>query len=251
MDKIYFPFLLTLFAGISTCIGYFIIIYLKKSNHNKIIVSSLAFASGVMVCTSVIDLLPESIRLISNYFGLIGTITISFLSIILGIVLSMIIDYFIPDNIVTPDKRLFRIGILSMITIILHNIPEGIATFMAASNNISLGISLAIAIAMHNIPEGITISVPIYYSTGKKRIAFLYTLISAISEPFGALLAYIFLKDIINNFILGIILSLIAGIMLQISLRTLLPNTKIYNDKKRVIICFIIGIIFMLLGILI
>lgn len=250
MNKIYFSFLLTLFAGISTCIGYFVI-YLKKSNHNKIIVSSLAFASGVMVCTSIIDLLPESIKLISNYFGLIGTITISFLSTILGIVLSMIIDYFVPENIIASNKKLFRIGILSMITIILHNIPEGIATFMAASNNISLGISLAIAIAMHNIPEGITISVPIYYSTGKKKIAFLYTLISALSEPFGALLAYIFLKDIINNFILGIILSLIAGIMLQISLRTLLPNTKIYNDNKRVIIYFIIGILFMLFGLLI
>ena len=250
MDKIYFSFLLTILAGISTCLGYFII-YIKKSNHNKIIVSSLSFASGVMICTSIIDLVPESIKLISNYFGLIGTITLSFLSIILGIVLSMIIDYFVPDNMMVPNKKLFRTGILSMITIILHNIPEGIATFMAASNNISLGISLAIAIAMHNIPEGITISVPIYYSTEKKKIALLYTLISALSEPFGALIAYIFLKDIINDLILGIILSLIAGVMLQISLRTLLPNTKMYNDNKRVIIYFIIGIIFMFSGLLI
>lgn len=67
-----------------------------------------------------------------------------------------------------------------MIAIILHNIPEGIATFVATNSDITLGISLAIAIAMHNIPEGISISVPIYYSTNNKRKPFIYRSISFI-----------------------------------------------------------------------
>lgn len=228
-------------------IGY-LVIYIKRNNHEKIIVSSLAFAAGVMVSASITDLIPESLSLLRCNISQFSTIILSFLGIILGVITSMIIDYYIPDiskeNI---NKSLFRVGLISMIGIILHNIPEGIATFMAASNNYKLGISLAIAIAMHNIPEGITISVPIYYSTGKKRNAFIYTLISAISEPFGALLAYLFLKNIMNNIILGIILSVIAGIMLEISLRTLLPNTKKYNNTKRVIIYFIFGLLFMTL----
>ena len=81
-----------------------------------------------------------------------------------------------------------------MIAMIIHNIPEGIATFITTNNDITLGISLAIAIALHNIPEGISIALPIYYSTNKKKKAIFYTLISGISEPFGAILAFLFLK---------------------------------------------------------
>ena len=77
----------------------------------------------------------------------------------------MLIDYYLPDKpSISSDKKLYKVGFISMIAIILHNIPEGIATFVATNSDITLGISLAIAIAMHNIPEGISISVPIYYS---------------------------------------------------------------------------------------
>ena len=88
---------------------------------------------------------------------------------------------------------------------------------------------------------------PIYYSTGSKKKALLYTGISALSEPFGALLAYLFLKNIMNDLILGILFSVIAGIMLQISFSELLPSARRYNDNKRLIIFFIIGILFMLI----
>ena len=251
MSNTYFSFFITFIAGLSTLGGFFII-FIKKANHDSIIVSSLSFAAGVMICTSIIDLIPESINLIDETCSSICTITISFLGLLFGIVISMIIDYFIPDiNFDANNNSLFRVGLLSMIAIIMHNIPEGIATFMASSSNISLGISLAFAIAMHNIPEGITISIPIYYSTGNKKKAFIYTLISAISEPFGALLAFIFLKNIINDFILGVLLSLIAGVMLEISFRTLLPSTKKYSNYKRVIVSFLIGFFIMLISIFI
>ena len=251
MNNTFFSFLLTLLAGLSTLLGYFII-YIKKKQHNKIIVSSLSFASGVMACTSITDLIPESINLLKNNLSLLSTITITFIGLIIGIILSMVINYYVPDEPkISNNKSLFRVGLLSMIAIILHNIPEGIATFMASNKSIKLGITLATSIAMHNIPEGISISVPIYYSTNDKKKAFLYTLVSALSEPFGALLAFIFLRNIVNDIILGIIFSLIAGIMLEISFRVLLPSTKKYNDIYRVVIYFIIGILFMLLKFLV
>ena len=247
MNNTSFAFLLTIIAGLSTMIGT-LVIFNKKKNTDKIILSSLAFAAGVMITVSITDLIPESINLFRNNLSQIGTLLLSFLSIILGIVISMIIDYYIPDKPINTvkDKSLFKVGIISMIAIIMHNIPEGIATFVATSSDITLGISLTIAIAMHNIPEGISISVPIYYSTGKKSTAITYTLISALSEPFGAFLAYFFLRNIMNDIILGILFSLIAGIMLQISFCELLPTAKRYKNKKNLFIFFSIGVIFML-----
>ena len=132
-----------------------------------------------------------------------------------------------------------------MLAIIMHNIPEGIATFLAANNNRSLGLSLAIAIAFHNIPEGIGISIPIYYATQNRKKAFFYTLISGISEPFGAILAFFFLKNIVTDTIMGFIFAFIAGIMIYISVYELLKEVKTYKKRKINIIFFIIGILFM------
>jgi len=226
-----------------------IVIFIKKDNHDKIILSSLAFAAGVMITVSITDLIPESIVLLRENLSEISTILLCILGILLGIIISMLIDYYLPDTKINKaqDKSLFKVGIISMIAIILHNIPEGIATFVATNNDISLGISLAIAIAMHNIPEGISISVPIYYSTGSRKSAILYTFVSALSEPFGALITFLFLKNIMNDVVLGILFAAIAGIMLQISTCELIPTAKKYKSTKYLIIYFLVGTIFMLL----
>ena len=125
MNNTSFAFLLTIIAGLSTMIGT-LVIFNKKKNTDKIILSSLAFAAGVMITVSITDLIPESINLFRNNLSQIGTLLLSFLSIILGIVISMIIDYYIPDKPINTvkDKSLFKVGIISMIAIIMHNIPE-------------------------------------------------------------------------------------------------------------------------------
>lgn len=105
---------------------------------------------------------------------------------------------------------------------------------------------MAVAIAMHNIPEGISISVPIYYATGSRVKALGYTLISALSEPLGALLSYLVLARFVNDFMLGILYSLIAGIMIEISVVNLFPTSLSYNCKKITWGFTIVGILFML-----
>lgn len=124
---------------------------------------------------------------------------------------------------------------------------EGIATFISTTKSFELGLSLTIAIALHNIPEGISISVPIFYSTKSKLKAILLTLVSALSEPLGALFTYLFLARFINQTVLGLIFALIAGIMIQISLTELLPTSVSYNYNKITRFFFIVGILFMLL----
>ena len=57
MNNTAFSFLLTILAGGSTMIGM-LVIFIKKKNYDSIIVSSLAFAAGVMICVSITDLIP-------------------------------------------------------------------------------------------------------------------------------------------------------------------------------------------------
>ena len=222
-------------------------IFVKIKNENKVIAASLSFASGVMMCVSILDLIPEAIRYLSSNFNCFLIIILCLIFIILGVILSMILDN-ITDKF-NNKNNLFNVGILSMIVIILHNIPEGIVTFIVSNKNIMLGVSICIAIALHNIPEGISISVPIYYSTNSKFKAIIYTLISAMSELFGAIITYFFLNRYINDKVIGLILSFTAGIMIQIASNKLLPTGNDY-DNKLAKLFFVIGFIFMLISLL-
>ncbi len=243
MEKI-LPFLLCLIAGLSTLIGAFFI-YIK-GDKDKIIKSALAFASGVMFSVSVFDLIPESLILFQGsskeniYFNIM-------LFIIIGLIIPLFIDKILPNNL-AKDGKLYKLGIFSMLAIIIHNIPEGIATYISSESNIKLGISITLAIAMHNIPEGISIAMPVYYATKNKRKAIGLTFLSGMSEPLGAILAFFFLKPIINDTIMGALFAMIAGIMSYISLVELLPSALHYKEKKKTLICFLIGFIFMYLN---
>ena len=164
--------------------------------------------------------------------------------VVSGVVFSMMIDKYLPDN-SYYDGYLYRVGMISMIAIIFHNIPEGIATFLTSNHDLKLGITLAIALALHNIPEGISVAVPIYYSTGSRLKAFLYTFVSGMSEFFGAIFASMFLVGFSNDFFMGCLYAVIAGIMMHISLYELLPSSFKYNKPLRTILSFIIGLLFM------
>ncbi|MEA1951109.1 MAG: zinc transporter ZupT, partial [Planctomycetota bacterium] len=86
--------------------------------------------------------------------------------------------------------KLMRMGLFTTLAIAIHNFPEGLATFLAALEDPSLGVAIAIAIALHNIPEGISVSVPIFYATGNRKKAFIYSSLSGMAEPVGAMIAY-------------------------------------------------------------
>ncbi len=243
MDNVKMGFILTILAGLSTMVGT---IFIFKKKNDRIIISSLSFAAGVMSTLSVIDLIPESYSLLINIFPIFPAIIYVLIFVVSGILFSILIDKYIPNN--SSNINLYRVGVFSMLAIIIHNIPEGIATFMATNSDIMLGLSLAIAIAIHNIPEGISISIPIYYATGSKFKALLYTFISGISEPFGALLTYLFLSNFINERIMGFLFGIIAGIMLYIALYELLPTAKKYKNTKLIYCFFSLGVLLMLIN---
>lgn len=240
MNNITESFLLTTLAGLSTMLGT-IFIFLKK--REQLIYKSLSFAAGVMITVSLTDLIPEGQNLLSKTFFPIPVVLISMIFFIIGIIITMTLNHYLPESKEKKiNHKLYKIGIISMLAIMLHNIPEGIMTFMTSTHNMTLGISLTIAIALHNIPEGISISIPIFYASGNKKKAFLYTFISGISELIGAILAFIFLKDIMNEAMMGMLYSMTAGIMIYISLHELLPTSLQSNYQKKSLLYFLIGV---------
>ncbi len=189
-----------------------------KNRDKEIIYKFLMMSASIMIYTSIFDLIPSSYNYISNVYNVFFSIILIIIYMFFGMLLTSI---FSRKN---KGESLFKLGIISMIAIIFHNIPEGMITFVSSIKDIKLGISLSFAIMLHNIPEGIAIAVPIYYSTKSRLKAFIYTFVAGFSETFGALLAYIFI-DRINDYLFAIILSLTAGIMLYLSIFELIKES--------------------------
>ena len=120
-------------------------------------------------------------------------------------------------------------GMFTALAIGIHNFPEGLATFLAALEDPKLGVAIAIAIALHNIPEGISVSVPIYYATGNRRKAFMYSFLSGLAEPVGAIIGYLVLRPFISPSVMAWMFGGIAGVMVYISLDELLPTSRAYG----------------------
>jgi ZIP family zinc transporter len=141
-------------------------------------------------------------------------------------------------------------GLFSALAIAIHNFPEGIATFVSALQDPGLGISIAIAIAIHNIPEGVAVSVPLYYATKDRKKAFLYSFLSGLSEPIGALVGYIFLYRYLSGVVFGLLFAAVAGIMVFISLDELLPTAEKYGEHHIAIYGVVTGMITMAISLL-
>ncbi len=241
MNSIIFAFIVTTVAGLSTMLGI-IPIYIKFKDTDKIICMALAFASGIMFSVSINSLIPESYDLLKENLNTNKVIILMILFFLIGVLLTSFIDKIFKKI----DNKLYKIGIINMLALMIHNIPEGILTFSTTTTNISLGLTLALSIMFHNIPEGLSISIPIYYSTNSRKKAVLYTAISGFSEVLGAILTYLFLFKYINNYFIGIVLSLTTGIMIYISMFELLKNSFEYKKKRISYLFFLIGFIFMI-----
>ena len=247
--------LMTFFAGLATIIGAAVAFVIKKDNLKAMSVG-LGFSAGVMIFLSFNEIIPEAGKMLQEHFP-VDYNWIVYLGFIVGIVVAILIDYFLPDHIDTeellhPDEpcnnnphcRLKRAGLFTAIAICVHNFPEGMATFLTTTQNLTLGFSVALAIAIHNIPEGIAVALPMYHLTGKKRYAMLYAGLSGITEPIGAVVGMFIFSLFLPQILVGALMAAVAGIMIYIAFDTLLPLAKEYGNWHLSMIGIVSGILF-------
>ncbi|CAM9743582.1 unnamed protein product [Ectocarpus sp. 6 AP-2014] len=132
------------------------------------------------------------------------------------------------------NEKLVRMGLLTAVAIGIHNFPEGLATFVAALSDPSVGLALAVAIGIHNIPEGLCVAIPVYYATGNRWKAFGWALLSGVSEPIGAGLGWLILKDIMSELVYGLLFGVVAGMMVNITIHELIPTAVRYDPTDKV-----------------
>lgn len=274
MNEVWFGLGLTTFAGLATGIGSIIAFSAKLSSYRFLSVAT-GFSAGVMLYVSFVEIFFKGQESLVEHYGDPLGYWVNVAAFFGGMLIIGLIDNLIPDETnpheipeesevdqlhgkapiweiaktarnaaASPkkpqpghEKKLMRMGLFTALAIGIHNLPEGLATFLAALEDPSLGVAIAIAIALHNIPEGISVSVPIYYATGKRRTAFFYSFLSGLAEPVGAIIAYMAIlffaggpDGVLPPQLTGILFGGVAGIMVYISLDELLPTSRAYGE---------------------
>ena len=139
-------------------------------------------------------------------------------------------------NETSSKKQLNRMGVLTALAVGIHNLPEGIATYIAAKNGSRLGAAMAIGIALHNIPEGVAIATPVYFATESRLKAFAWTFLAGLAEPIGSILCWLVIGEGLNPAVEGVIYGVVAGMMVTVSFKDLIPTSLKYNPNINVFI---------------
>ena len=262
-SRILLPFLLSLFAGLATLIGFGITFIAKRTNR-KLLSYALGLSAGVMIYVAFVEIFAEARSILIADMGPRHGLLMTVIFFFGGMALIALIDRFVPSfgNPHEPHSveemakkghkkpKLMKMGAMTAVAITIHNFPEGIATFMAAIDNSTLGITIATAVAIHNIPEGIAVSIPIFYATGSRKKAFCFTLVSGLAEPLGALLTYLILMPFLSPVVMGCVFAVVAGIMVYISVDELLPSAHEYGEHHIAIYGLISGMDIMVLSLI-
>ncbi len=292
MGNVWLALGLTLFAGMATGIGSAIAFFARRTNYRFLSVAT-GFSAGVMLYVSFVEIFYKGADSLTAAYGDYWGHWVNVGAFFAGIAMIGVIDALIPSAqnphethaeqerqpLRTPaapapiegegkhsgdvhehvphERRLLRMGLFTALAIGIHNFPEGLATFLAALEDPAVGAAIALAIALHNIPEGVSVSVPIYYATGKRRKAFVYSVLSGLAEPVGAGLAYVVLRfavggtsGVIPPQVMGVLFAGVAGIMVYISLDELLPTSRAYGKGHDSLLGLMAGMAVMALSLL-
>ncbi|RLN47237.1 hypothetical protein BBJ29_004863, partial [Phytophthora kernoviae] len=129
-------------------------------------------------------------------------------------------------------EKLQLMGILNVIAISIHNIPDGVATMVASSEHTFIGLTLAIGVGLHNVAEGIVVATPVYFATGSRWKGIVWCAVASISQHLGGFLAFGILGRDADNFSHGVLYSVTAGMLTCINIKDVLPTAHVFANGR-------------------
>lgn len=236
----FYGLLFTLLTGIFFLIGILIFKNIKNKEKTASFTTALAFI--VLFGLLIFDLLKELIE-INNYLLIIPCV--------LGFLILVFLDKLIPHhhhehhddcNHTDHELHLNHIGVVTIISLGIHNMIEGLTLYNVTLTSIKSGLLMMLGISLHNIPLGFQIGNSINLKKNNKLLIFLL----CISSLLGGLIYIIF--GGFSESIESVLLSLTFGMLLYILVFELLGEIINHFRKKETILGLLLGIILLVIA---
>ncbi len=181
----------------------------------------MAFAGGIMISVVFFDMFSESIAF-GGVFAMCG-----------GAVMGGVVFAFISPILSHKKERsLYSVGIMVLIGIAMHNLPEGLAVGSSLVESETMAFSLAILMLAHNIPEGLAVCLPLRLSGMPAAKVLMLALLTGLPTAAGAVIGTA--AGTISRQMIAVCISFAGGAMLFISLKELIPAA---GERKKALPC--------------
>ena len=223
-------FVATLGTWLVTALGAATVVFFT-SPRLKALNLMLGFSAGVMIAASFWSLLEPAIARAERMPGLPAWLvaTAGFLT---GALFLWASDKLVSRALGKVERDGVRRIILLVLSITIHNIPEGLAVgvaFGALQNGCSAeslmgAVSVAVGIGLQNFPEGAAVSVPLRREGWSRWKSFLVGQASALVEPVAGVLGAWLVTYV--QVLLPYALSFAAGAMILVAVHELIPECQ-------------------------
>lgn len=235
-ELVFMALIATLGTWLVTALGAATVVFFKSPDP-KWLNLMLGFASGVMIAASFWSLLQPAIERAEAASGLPAYFVAT-----AGFLFGALFMWG-SDKVVTfatgkanstqgqPTERLSRI-IMLVLSITLHNIPEGLAVGVAfgalgggyTPESLMGAVTIAVGIGLQNFPEGAAVSVPLRREGYSRKKSFLLGQASAIVEPVAGVIGALLVVYV--EAILPYALAFAAGAMILVAVHELIPECQ-------------------------
>lgn len=235
-------FVACLITWLITSLGASIVLFFKTINKN-ILDGMLGLAAGVMIAASFFSLLNPAL-LLSETLDMIPWLVV-FIGFFSGGLLLFLGDKIFPKLIQKSSFNSTKRTVMLVLSITLHNIPEGLAIGVAFGS-IAYGIEgattmaalmLAIGIGIQNFPEGTAVSLPLRRDGFSRKKSFMIGALTGAVEPISGFIGALLVLKV--RLILPVLLAFAAGAMVYVVVEELIPESQT-NEKKDLMALFTI-----------
>lgn len=198
---------------------------LPQNVFERVVPPLVGLAAGSLLGGALFHLLPEAVAELGNTSGVYGLAAA-------GIFGFLVLEQFLQWNHRRVNSARRPVGVLVLIADALHNFIDGLAIGTAFVLDLRLGVVTWLVIAAHEVPQELGDFGILVQSGWSRRSALLYNLVSSVTCPLGALLAYA-ASPALN---VAYLLPLAAGNFLYLALADLIPEfADVPTAGKRVL----------------
>ena len=229
--------LATLGTWFVTALGAATVVFFKSPSPKAMNIM-LGFASGVMIAASFWSLLQPAIERAETVSDIPAYLVVT-AGFLFGSLFMWISDKVVTftqrranNTEVSQSSRRGRIMML-ILSITLHNIPEGLAVGVAfgvlqngnySTEGLMGAITIAIGIGLQNFPEGAAVSLPLRREGFSRKKSFLYGQASGMVEPVAGVLGALLVVYV--EAVLPYALAFAAGAMILVAVHELIPECQ-------------------------